>query len=422
MINRLLTKTRKKHPRSLSSIFSTLIKNRFVVLFCIGFIASLLFSLIFSSNSIADSGTNNNTFSELISQITLPKNSTRRLIETIGLFVGGIIFCIVLDRWFSQRSNPNDNTPLAQQAKRLKQLKIGYPEGMTNLEFLREQRLLERRFEPFGVTVTWSNFLSASSLIEALSNGTIDFCGGGGTASIFSQAAEHLFVRVAREKYTTPKGQAILVLENSPIQTIADLQGKKIAFDQGSSAHYVLIRALEKVGLEFSDIEPVYLTQPEALPKFRRGEVDAWVVWVPYTPTQTRSDYPGRSIADLESIFGDKASIEVPTLYYAIPELVRDYPDVLKVILEEVNEAGAWAKRQELEAAQRLAEHHEIDPVIVESLQQRSIERAIIPIDDLTLTALQHQAHIFRDLRLIPERINVKDGTYSLQTKQNWTY
>jgi sulfonate transport system substrate-binding protein len=422
MINRLLTKTRKKHQRSLSSIFSTLIKNRFVVLFCIGFIASLLFSLIFSSNSIADSGTNNNTFSELISQITLPKNSTRRLIETIGLFVGGIIFCIVLDRWFSQRSNPNDNTPLAQQAKRLKQLKIGYPEGMTNLEVLREQRLLERRFEPFGVTVTWSNFLSASSLIEALSNGTIDFCGGGGTASIFSQAAEHLFVRVAREKYTTPKGQAILVLENSPIQTIADLQGKKIAFDQGSSAHYVLIRALEKVGLEFSDIEPVYLTQPEALPKFRRGEVDAWVVWVPYTPTQTRSDYPGRSIADLESIFGDKASIEVPTLYYAIPELVRDYPDVLKVILEEVNEAGAWAKRQELEAAQRLAEHHEIDPAIVESLQQRSIERAIIPIDDLTLTALQHQAHIFRDLRLIPERINVKDGTYSLQTKQNWTY
>jgi sulfonate transport system substrate-binding protein len=422
MINRLLTKTRKKHQRSLSSIFSTLIKNRFVVLFCIGFIASLLFSLIFSSNSIADSGTNNNTFSELISQITLPKNSTRRLIETIGLFVGGIIFCIVLDRWFSQRSNPNDNTPLAQQAKRLKQLKIGYPEGMTNLEVLREQRLLEKRFEPFGVTVTWSNFLSASSLIEALSNGTIDFCGGGGTASIFSQAAEHLFVRVAREKYTTPKGQAILVLENSPIQTIADLKGKKIAFDQGSSAHYVLIRALEKVGLEFSDIEPVYLTQPEALPKFRRGEVDAWVVWVPYTPTQTRSDYPGRSIADLESIFGDKASIEVPTLYYAIPELVRDYPDVLKVILEEVNEAGAWAKRQELEAAQRLAEHHEIDPAIVESLQQRSIERAIIPIDDPTLTALQHQAHIFRDLRLIPERINVKDGTYSLQTKQNWTY
>ena len=142
-------------------------------------------------------------------------------------------------------------------------------------------------------------------------------------------------------------------------------------------------------------------------------------------PTQQlrpRGAYPGRSIADLGSIFGDKASVEVPTYYYAIPELVRDYPDLLKVILEEVNEAGAWAKRQELEAVKRLAEHHEIDPSIGETLQQRSAERAIIPIDDQSLTALQHQANMFRDLNLIPERVNVKDGTYSLQTRQNWTY
>ena len=164
------------------------------------------------------------------------------------------------------------------------------------------------------------------------------------------------------------------------------------------------------------------MLQPEALPLFRQGQVDAWVVWVPYTATQARSAYPGRSIADLESILGDKASLEVPTYYYAIPELVRDYPDLLKVILEEVNEAGAWAKKRELEAARRLAENHEIDPSIVEILQQRSAERAIIPIDDQSLTALQHQANTFRDLNLIPERVNVKDGTYSLQTKQNWTY
>lgn len=419
MMNRLLIKIKKW--RSLPVIRGVFNQYRFAILFGIGFIVSILLALIFSNDGTANSVADNN-FSSLINQVTFPKNSTRRLIETIGLFVGGIIFCILLDRWFSQRSNFTDNTPLAQQARQLKQLKIGYPEGMTNLEVLRNQRLLENRLQPFGVTVTWTSFLAASTLIEALSNGTIDFCGGGGTASIFSQAAEHLFVRVAREKYTNPKGQAILVLEDSPIQTLADLKGKKIAFDQGSSAHYVLIRALEKVGLDYSDIEPVYLTQPEALPKFRRGEVDAWVVWVPYTPNQTRSDYPGRSIADLESIFGDKASVEVPTLYYAIPELVRDYPDILKVILEEVNEAGTWAKKQELEAAQRLVENHEIDPAIVESLQKRSIERAIIPIDEPTLNALQHQAHIFRDLKLIPERINVKDGIYSLQTKQNWTY
>ncbi|MEH2114008.1 aliphatic sulfonate ABC transporter substrate-binding protein [Nostoc sp.] len=400
--------------RSLRSATRRSATYRFAVLFSIGLVSILVLPLVFDGHAIAASESGN--------QFQLSKSSTIQLIETVGLFMGGIIFCIVLDRWFSQRSAQSSNTPLAQQARRLKQLKIGYPEGMTNLEVLRDQGLLENRLRPYGLIITWTSFLSASSLIEALSNGTIDFCGGGGTASIFSQAADHVFVRVAKEKYTAPKGQAILVPEDSPIQTLADLKGKKIAFDKGSSAHYILVRSLAKVGLDFNDIEPVYLTQPEALPRFRRGELDAWVIWVPYTATQARSAYPGRSITDLESIFGDKASVEVPTYYYAIPELVRDYPDLLKVILEEVNEAGTWAKKQELEAVKRLAKHHEIDPSIVELLQKHSGERAIIPIDDQSLNALQHQANIFRDLNLIPERVNVKDGTYSLQTKQNWTY
>lgn len=421
LIDFVLRCTGQNILRSLRSATRRSATYRFAVRFCLGLVSILVLTLIFDSYAVATSESGNR-LSTLMNQFKLPKSSTIQLLETVGLFMGGIIFCVVLDRWFSNRPDRSSNTPLAEQARRLKQLKIGYPEGMTNLEVLRAQGLLETRLQPYGLSVTWTSFLSASSLIEALSNGTIDFCGGGGTASIFSQAADHVFVRVAKEKYTAPKGQAILVPENSPIQTLADLKGKKIAFDKGSSAHYVLVRSLAKVGLDFSDIEPVYLTQPEALPRFRRGEIDAWVIWVPYTATLARSAYPGRSIADLESIFGDKASVEVPTYYYAIPELVRDYPDLLKVILEEVNEAGAWAKKQELEAVQRMAEHHEIDPSIVGILQQRSAERAIIPIDDQSLAALQHQANIFRDLNLIPERVNVKDGTYSLQTKQNWTY
>ncbi|MBR8837366.1 MAG: aliphatic sulfonate ABC transporter substrate-binding protein [Stigonema ocellatum SAG 48.90 = DSM 106950] len=421
LIDRLPRRTGQNVLRSLRSVTRRSAAYKFAVRFCISLVSILVLSLVFDGHAVA-AAESGNTLSSLMNQFKLPKSSTIRLLETVGLFVGGIIFCVALDRWFSNRSARSGNTPLAEQARRLKQLKIGYPEGMTNLEVLRDQGLLETRLRPLGLSVTWSSFLSASSLIEALSNGTIDFCGGGGTASIFSQAADHVFVRVAKEKYTSPKGQAILVPEDSPIQTLADLKGKKIAFDKGSSSHYVLVRALAKVGLKFSDIEPVYLTQPEALPVFRRGEVDAWVIWVPYRLTQARSAYPGRSIADLESIFDDKASLEVPTYYYAIPEMVRDYPDLLKVILEEVNEAGTWANRQELEVAQRLAAQHEIDPSIIETLQKHSAERAIIPIDDQSLTALQHQANTFRDLNLIPERVNVKDGTYSLQTKQNWTY
>lgn len=274
------------------------------MLFLTSLVGSFLLAGFSDTIAVGQNSRSDNPILNLVDSFKFPRNTTPRLLETVGLFIAGILFCIAINRWF-KRSTPSDITPLAKQARRLGTLKIGYPEGMTNLEVLRAQAFLERRLKPFGVTVTWTSFLAASSLIEALSNGTIDFCGGGGTASIFSQAAEHVFVRVAKEKYTAPKGQAILVPEDSPIETLADLKGKRIAFDRGSSAHYVLIRALMRVNLELSDIEPVYATQPEALVLFRCGEIDAWVVWVPYSPTETRT-YPGRSVADLESIFGGK--------------------------------------------------------------------------------------------------------------------
>lgn len=170
------------------SIPRRLVISKFVVQFGIGLASSLVLSLAFNSNVVAtpESG---HVLSPLISQVNQanpPKNSSIRLLETVGLFVGGIVFCIALDRWFSDRSAQLGNTPLAQQARRLKQLKIGYPEGMTNFEVLRSQALLEERLRPFGLIVTWTSFLSASALIEALSNGTIEFLPGGVVRPVFS--------------------------------------------------------------------------------------------------------------------------------------------------------------------------------------------------------------------------------------------
>ncbi|MFZ0409477.1 MAG: ABC transporter substrate-binding protein [Cyanobium sp.] len=321
-----------------------------------------------------------------------------------------------------RRANQAADASLANESRSLKQLKIGYPEGMTFLEELRRLQLLEARLSPLGVDIIWSSFPSASTLLSALSKGEVDFCGGGGTASIFSQAAGHLFVRVAREKYPDLQGEAILVHEQSSIQNLRDLKGARVAFDEGSSAHYVLIRALQIVGLSYGDIQPVPLPQSQALHRFQQGEIDAWVVWMPYAPTEIRRQYPGRSIADLNSILGDKAADEIPTLYYATPELVRDYPRVLKAILEEVNEAGVHHNQAQLQRAEALASTEEIEPELMQSLRQRSLERAILPLDEPSLDSLQRQATILHDLHLVPELINLHDGAFSLRARQNWTY
>jgi sulfonate transport system substrate-binding protein len=355
-------------------------------------------------------------------QLAYPPGTTKGILRYIFVIAGALLFLYLIKEISGHQADRSANASLAKESKKLKQLKIGYPEGMIFMEELRRLKLLESRLSPLGVDIIWSSFPSASTLLSALSKGDIDFCGGGGTASIFSQAAGHLFVRVAREKYPDLQGEAILVPEDSSIHSLPDLKGKKVAFDEGSSAHYVLIRALQIVGLSYGDIQPVPLPQSQALYHFKQGEVDAWVVWMPYAPTEMRRRYPGRSIADLFSILGDKAAAEVPTLYYCTPELASGYPRILKAILEEVNEAGVSHNQTQLQEAEIRSKTEEVDSELMQSLRQRTLERAILPLDEPTLNSLQHQATILHQLKLVPEQINVHDGSFSLQTRQNWTY
>ena len=351
----------------------------------------------------------------------LPAGS--RSLETVLLFVLLVVACLALDRLLSFRSRQVGHEEAeSREAKKLVHLRIGVPEGLVHLEALRQQQRLENRLNSIGVDVQWTDFSSASSLLQALNNGSIDFCGGGGTPSVFGQAADLIFMRVARDKYTNPGGEAILVPPNSPIESVAELKGLKIAVEEGSTAHYVLIRALMDAGLSPSDVEMIFLSRSEAKPQFSSGAVDAWSVWVPYADSPKRKDYPGRSLASLQSLFGEEPSLKLPTLYYATPEFVQTFPTILKLILEEINEAGAQVNRDNLTAIERFKDQLPVNVEWIESLRNIASERSIVPLDGRCLEGLQHQADVLRDLHLIPRKISILDGTYSLLMRQNWTY
>jgi sulfonate transport system substrate-binding protein len=97
---------------------------------------------------------------------------------------------------------------------------------------------------------------------------------------IFAQAAGANLVYVANEP-PSPRSEAIVVPGDSGLKTVAQLKGKKIALNKGSNVHYLLVRAIEKAGLKYSDITPVYLPPADARAAFERGSVDAWVIWDP---------------------------------------------------------------------------------------------------------------------------------------------
>ncbi|MEH2003177.1 MAG: aliphatic sulfonate ABC transporter substrate-binding protein [Nostoc sp.] len=273
---------------------------------------------------------------------------------------------------------------------------MGHQKGMALLNIVKAQASLEKRLQPLGISVTWNEFSSTAPLLDGMGAGAIVFGGGGGTGSVFAQAGDKSFVRVAAGTGST-RGSAILVQENSPIKTLSDLKGKKVAFAKGSGQHNNIVRALEKVGLKFSDIKPLYLTPAEALPAFERGDIDAWLIWDPYTAEAERK-LRTRLLADNSTVFGDKAPLESPSFYYAAPDFVRDYPDILKTILQELEKAGAWSRDNYQDSAKLLYKLYKIDLKTMETVEERGGQREVLPVTDEVLSGLQRMADTFYEL------------------------
>ena len=70
--------------------------------------------------------------------------------------------------------------------------------------------------------------------------------------------------------------------KDSPIQSVADLKGKKVGLNKGSNVHFLLVRALESAGIGYDEIEPAFLPPADARAAFASGAIDAWAIWDPF--------------------------------------------------------------------------------------------------------------------------------------------
>jgi ABC-type nitrate/sulfonate/bicarbonate transport systems, periplasmic components len=118
-------------------------------------------------------------------------------------------------------------------------LRIGYQKYGT-LVLLKAKGTLEKRLAEQGVQVQWTEFPGGPQLLEGLNVGSIDFGVTGETPPVFAQAAGADLLYVAYEP-PAPHSEAILVPKGSPIQSVKELKGKKVALNKGSNVHYLLV-------------------------------------------------------------------------------------------------------------------------------------------------------------------------------------
>jgi sulfonate transport system substrate-binding protein len=125
-----------------------------------------------------------------------------------------------------------------------------------------------------------------------------------------------------------------------------------------------------------------------------------------------------RLLADNTAVFGEKAPVESPAFYYAAPDFVREHPDIVKIILQELEKAGNWSKNNYKESAKLLSKLYKVDLATMEIVEMEIVEkrggdRKVLPVTDEVLTNLQNMADTFYKLKVIPKKIDVKDKSYN---------
>jgi sulfonate transport system substrate-binding protein len=281
-----------------------------------------------------------------------------------------------------------------------KVVRIGF-QKYGKLVLLKSKGTLEDRLKAAGYRVVWTEFPSGPPLLEALNVGAIDFGNAGEAPPIFAQAAGAPLQYVAYEP-PAPHGEAILVPKDSKLSSVADLRGKKVALNKGSNVHYLLVKALEKAGVKYSEIEPVFLAPADARAAFERGAVDAWAIWDPYLAA-------AEAATNARTLSDGSDTVSNYQFYLSSKKFLESNPGIVDLVLAELGTVDDWAKSDIHAVAEQLAPSVGLPVPIVEVALRRQAY-GIKPVSASVIADQQQVADAFFALGLIPKPIKISDA------------
>ncbi|MGH3645082.1 MAG: ABC transporter substrate-binding protein [Mycobacterium sp.] len=239
-------------------------------------------------------------------------------------------------------------------------------------------------FDDAPYKIKFARFDYGPPLVQAAAAGDIDLGYVGTVPPITGAAQQYGFKIVATQHGADPTKAAenIIVPKDSPIQTLADLRGKKIAIPQGSSAHGLALLALKSVGLTPNDVQLVYLSPAAGATAFNTGKVDAWSIWNP--PSAIAVKGGARIVAK-----GLPPIDQVNNYYVATDKSLNDPARraALADVLTRVARIFNWAQQHPDEYAKAI------------------VKETGIPLDDAKATV---DAYPFKVTQVLPEDIKAE--------------
>ena len=185
-------------------------------------------------------------------------------------------------------------------------------------------------------TLQWAEFPAAAPLLEALNAGALDV-GYQGDLAFLTSFAAGAPLRAVGGGRSSAAAQAILVKQDSPIRTVADLQGRKVAGNRGGWGQYLIRAALKQAGVSPAGVNITLMPPSDASLAFRSGAVDAWAVWDPYVSMEVLQ-FGARVLVD------GRGLTPAVTLVSAHEGAIRDKRAALADLLGRFRGAWAWAE------------------------------------------------------------------------------
>ncbi|WP_434568810.1 ABC transporter substrate-binding protein [Pseudomonas sp. Z3-8] len=231
--------------------------------------------------------------------------------------------------------------------------------------------------------VDWKHFQAAAPLAEALSTGDLDlgFLGDSGFLFLAAKQAPVKLIGVSRQN---PDTIALLVPKDSPVKTIADLKGKKVAYWPGAWSQQLTLRALERAGLPEDHVDFIKLMPIDAAAALPQGSIDAFPVWEPYISQQILF-FGARPILTAKDLMPGLSAIAAST------PAIDNKREAIADFLGRVKQARAWVDNHTDQYADLWAKKANLDQDVSRHWL-RQAHMSVGPVDQQSAADLQSTA------------------------------
>jgi sulfonate transport system substrate-binding protein len=252
----------------------------------------------------------------------------------------------------------------------------------------------EQEFAKSGTKVRWVQSAGSNRALEYLAADAVDFGSTAGLAAVLSRANGNPIKTVF--VYSRPEWTALAVPKDSPIRTLADLKGKKIAATKGTDPFLFTLRALHTQGLSKRDVELVHLQHADGRVALEQKRVDAWAGLDPLL-----------AASELEAgtrIIYRNVDFNTYGFLNTTEKFAKQYPEAVERAVRLYERARVWIQKNPDDAAKLLADEAKI------SLDVAKRQLARTGFDE-SIPSLTHRLALKAAAPILVEEGLVKPGT-----------